>query len=112
MSELKLVNDSSLKLIDMNEASRLLGIKKSTLYDLECLDTLKTTPSCIYFLCDGKKILYVGQSKNLYQRLFQHIESGKRFNRILYFYVQPNELDSVELKLIKALKPPLNIAGK
>lgn len=37
MSELKLVNDSSLKLIDMNEASRLLGIKKSTLYDLECV---------------------------------------------------------------------------
>lgn len=68
--------------------------------------------SCIYFLCDGKKILYVGQSKNLYSRLSQHIEGEKRFNRVLYFYVQPNELDSVELKLIKALKPPLNIAGK
>lgn len=69
-------------------------------------------PSCVYFLCDGKKILYVGQSKNLHSRLSQHIEDGKRFNRVLYFYVQPNELDSVELKLIKALRPPLNIAGK
>lgn len=34
MSELKIVNNSSLKLIDMNEASGLLGIKKSTLYDM------------------------------------------------------------------------------
>ena len=76
----------------------------------EC--SFQIIPSCVYFLCDGTKILYIGQSKNLYPRLSQHIEDGKRFNRVLYFYVQPNELDSVEIKLIKALKPPLNIQGK
>lgn len=34
MSELKLVSDNNLKLLDMNEASSLLGIQKSTLYDM------------------------------------------------------------------------------
>ena len=76
----------------------------------ECL--FQIISSCVYFLCDGKQILYIGQSKNLYSRLSQHVEDGKRFKRVLYFYVQPNELDSVEYKLIKALRPPLNIQGK
>lgn len=34
MSELKLVSDNSLKLLGMDEAAALLGIKKSTLYDM------------------------------------------------------------------------------
>lgn len=34
MTELKLINNELDRLLDMDEAARVLGIKKSTLYDL------------------------------------------------------------------------------
>ena len=64
----------------------------------------------VYFLCDGDRVVYVGQSKNMVQRLGSH--ANKDFNRALFMPVDERDLDRVESLFIALLRPGLNGLNK
>jgi hypothetical protein len=63
--------------------------------------------SGIYFLCQDNELLYVGQSVSVSARISSHHHEGK-FNRVIFMPWPPDDLNSVEGALIRALRPPLN----
>jgi transcription initiation factor TFIIIB Brf1 subunit/transcription initiation factor TFIIB len=62
---------------------------------------------CIYFLCREERIVYIGQSICLSQRISQHVPY-KNFDRVFYFNVPAEELTKVESELINYYDPELN----
>lgn len=66
--------------------------------------------TCIYFLCENSKVVYVGQSDNVHIRLGEHHRT-KRFDNVYYIRVSANRLNKVEASLIAYLKPIYNISG-
>lgn len=60
--------------------------------------------SCIYFLCQGDEVVYVGQSTNLAARLPQH-RIDKVFDRVFYLIVRLDDLDRIEREYIRAIRP-------
>ncbi len=68
-----------------------------------------TTVTGIYFLWAGSRIVYVGQSKKIGQRLCQHIaDKTKKFNRFSYVRCDLRRLNSWERHYIDALVPVYN----
>ncbi len=64
-------------------------------------------PPGVYFLCQGNKVVYVGQSKTPSTRIAAH-QADKKFNRV--FLIPTNDLDNVEQEYIRKLRPKYNIA--
>lgn len=60
----------------------------------------------IYFLCQCKKVVYVGQSRRIGSRVFSHTD--KHFDRFFVLPCPEGELARVEAAFIGLLKPPLN----
>jgi hypothetical protein len=65
----------------------------------------------IYFLVSGRRIVYVGKTWELHQRLRAHAVAGRDFDRVFYFCVKPEEMDEIERRLIVALSPRFNQVG-
>jgi hypothetical protein len=63
---------------------------------------------CIYFLINGDEIVYVGQSSSLQSRLESHRSDKKEFDRVLFLPTPSSFLSSLEMALIRALKPKYN----
>lgn len=61
----------------------------------------------VYFLCHKSKVVYVGQSVNVFGRVGAHI-GAKTFDAVWFVRVPPSDLDFVEGELIRALKPKYN----
>lgn len=66
---------------------------------------------CVYFLMLAERIVYIGQSTAIHDRLMQHRLEGKLFDRVLAMNVADNALNATELELIKRFTPPLNVMG-
>lgn len=69
-----------------------------------------STP-CIYILYWKKQMVYVGQTKNLYRRLYEHYENKeKRFTHFeVYKHIKDEtERTTLEAALIKKHKPRFN----
>lgn len=62
---------------------------------------------CIYFLVDKDKIVYVGQSISLHDRISNH-RQHKNFDRVFYMVVPRDLLNKIERSFIKYLRPSLN----
>ena len=62
----------------------------------------------IYFLIDDYRIVYVGQTNNLPNRIARHRED-KRFDSVRYFEVPSWNKDQVEALAIQRLQPKYNI---
>ena len=76
-----------------------------------CRVSLYGTCSGIYFLCDKKTIVYVGQSNNVLARICGHIgASKKKFDHTHCFYLPCplDRLEEVEERFIALLKPLYN----
>jgi hypothetical protein len=68
--------------------------------------------SGIYFLWRKEQIVYVGQSRNITQRIADHIQEGKkRFDGMSYIAVEVIRLDRVERYFIETLLPQYNRCG-
>jgi excinuclease UvrABC nuclease subunit len=66
----------------------------------------------IYFLLQGEKIVYIGQSTNIYARVCSHITEGKKtFDNVRVYYTNKN-LDGLERKLINHYLPLYNNDSK
>jgi excinuclease UvrABC nuclease subunit len=64
----------------------------------------------VYFLLDEKKrVVYVGQSINVFQRVHDHLwDSHKKFRYACYMPAKREELDAIERHFIDALLPEYN----
>ena len=71
---------------------------------------LKKEP-CVYFLIKDDKIVYVGKTTNILNRLNNHFDE-KDFSDIHIDYQPVHYIDYVEMLYIQSLKPTLNVAGK
>lgn len=71
--------------------------------------TVSSTPPGIYFLCNGKEIVYIGQSRNVGNRIPNH--RGKEYDRVFFIPCHVNQLCDFERALIRRFKPPLNSSG-
>lgn len=60
----------------------------------------------VYFLCLSGKIVYVGQTVNLLQRVRSH--GDKVFDSVFFVSVEKDQLLKTEAKYIRQLKPPYN----
>jgi hypothetical protein len=60
----------------------------------------------VYFLVGGDKVIYVGQSVNVYARIAQHHD--KAFDSFAFIPCGKEMLDSLESLYIHVLRPPLN----
>ena len=76
------------------------------------LDKLMVVESVtgIYFLVKDGKIVYVGQSTNIFARVGTH-KTDKDFDKAVYFECPSTELDDLEYELINILQPQYNKTG-
>jgi hypothetical protein len=75
-------------------------LRRAMLYDSIC---------GIYFLLDGEKIVYVGQSISLLSRVAKHWQEGaKPFNRVFFIECAQAELSHLEALYIDKFKPQYN----
>jgi hypothetical protein len=65
--------------------------------------------SGVYFLIDKDKIVYVGQSVNIYARIPTHHD--KKFDKYAYIPCKPRLLNVLESLYIHLLQPKLNFTG-
>lgn len=61
----------------------------------------------IYFLFKNEKIVYIGQSKKIFNRIISHCYS-KDFDSFTYIECKENELNELEFEFIAKHKPELN----
>ena len=63
--------------------------------------------SGVYFLINDNKIIYIGQSKNVFARIHTH-SMTKKFNKIAWVNCELKHLDIIESFYIHAFRPELN----
>ena len=61
----------------------------------------------VYFLCCGTAIVYVGKTKNIAQRITQHV-GIKNFDTVMVMRVPEELLRTIEMHWIHRLRPELN----
>ena len=69
-------------------------------------------PPSVYFLLRDEFLEYIGSTVDLPNRVRQHLQEGKKFDRVLWMPVERERLRSVESRLIQMLKPGGNQRGK
>jgi len=97
MNKLELVNKTALTLTG-----------KTLLRESEIINAANAWEQAtgVYFLIDGDKVVYVGQSVNVYARIASHHD--KVFERFAFIPCKREVLDSLESLYIHILRPALN----
>jgi len=62
----------------------------------------------VYFLIRQDKIVYVGQSENIQERIKRHKINGKKFDSYSYILCLKDEINDLEKFYIDACNPELN----
>lgn len=64
----------------------------------------------VYFLFDGDELVYIGQSKDIQNRVQTHMDEGvKKFDSFSYIYLElPVDRDVIERGLINEYLPKYN----
>lgn len=66
-------------------------------------------PPGVYFLCNNDRVMYVGQTTNLWGRIGSHLRDKRReFDSVFFLSVPQSRLDEVESAFIEILTPPQN----
>lgn len=68
--------------------------------------------SYVYFLFDGETLVYIGQTINLAQRLYQHTSQKKQYDKASFIETHINDRLIVEMVNIRFYKPKYNICVK
>lgn len=61
----------------------------------------------VYFLVSRGKVIYIGKTDCFTHRLSTHLR-GKKFDRVFFLDVHPDEAADVEFALIRTIKPKMN----
>jgi hypothetical protein len=82
---------------------------KTLLTEAEIVQAQLTTPttSGVYFLIKDNKVVYVGQSTQIFARIMHHV-STKDFDTFSYVECGKEMLDVMESLYIHTIRPPLN----
>jgi len=107
IKKLKAKLDSLKKLEQVNKAAlRLTG--KTLLREEEIVNAANTweLATGVYFLIDSGKVVYVGQSVNIYARIASHHD--KVFDSFAFIPCCKEMLDNLESLYIHILRPALN----
>lgn len=67
---------------------------------------IKGKISCVYFLIKDHKLVYIGKTKNLLQRIIGHKSLPRFFDS--FRFIQCNDIDKYEKRLIRIFKPDMN----
>ncbi len=62
----------------------------------------------VYFLIKNKRVVYVGQSISVWNRISIHAAEGKSFDRAAFIACEKKHLDILEALYIHVLRPSLN----
>ena len=75
-------------------------------YDIKSLKIWNKDTVCVYALFKKKKIVYIGSTKNLGVRLYQHENEGEKdFDKVSYFNnVDWDSFGGDEIKMIRKLE--------
>jgi hypothetical protein len=66
----------------------------------------------IYFLVAGSRVIYVGQSRHIFERVAGHIRKNDiAFEAFYYIQCPAAKLLELEMAYIKSLKPARNVVG-
>jgi hypothetical protein len=108
--EIKELEDklSSLKRLELVNKTALTLTGKTLLREEEIVNAANTweLATGVYFLIDGDRVVYVGQSVNVYARIASHHD--KVFERFAFIPCKRDVLDSLESLYIHIFRPPLN----
>lgn len=107
IKELKVKLDS-LKKLELVNKTALTLTGKTLLREDEIVKAANTwaLATGIYFLIEGEKIVYVGQSVNVYSRISYHHD--KVFESFAFIPCEKEMLDKLESLYIHVFRPPLN----
>ena len=98
----------SMKKLELVNKTALTLTGKTLLREDEIVNSANTweLATGVYFLIDGNKVVYVGQSVNVYARIASH--HSKAFDRFAFIPCSREVLDNLESLYIHILRPPLN----
>ena len=99
---------NSLEKIELANKAALTLTKKNLLSETDIVNAANPweLATGVYFLIDSKKIVYVGQSVNVYVRIASH--GDKVFDSFAFIPCDKKTLDSLESLYIHILRPALN----
>lgn len=92
---------------NLRQVSRNLGVPLLGRGELSNLAAPFSTGCGVYFLFKGNRIVYVGQSRNVMQRVGVHADE-KDFDRMAWVETPREHLNLVESLYIHTLRPRLN----
>lgn len=100
---------SSAEILDQlrGNAKSLSGHTLLTESEIAKQSTPLTDCCGVYFLLQGSRVAYVGQSVNVHSRISGHM-SSKEFDGFAYVKCDKAALDILESLYIHAIRPPLN----
>ena len=99
---------NGLKKLELVNKTALTLTNKTLLSEADIVNAANTWESAVgvYFLISGNKVVYVGQSTNVYARISQHHD--KVFESFAFLPCEQKILDSLESLYIHILRPALN----
>lgn len=109
ISELELKRDRLKHIATFDELSSNLTMRDMLIEDELVSESKPYDSSCgVYFLIANDKVVYVGQSVNVYGRVHTHKTEGhKKFDAYTYIPCKRDQLDVLESLYIHALAPTL-----
>jgi hypothetical protein len=69
---------------------------------------MESGAACLYFLCEGDRVVYVGRTCQLTFRVGEHLCMNKAFDRVFWMPVATVDIGAAEVAFIKLLEPKLN----
>lgn len=98
----------SMKKLELVNKTALTLTGKTLLREAEIVNAANTweLATGVYFLVDSGKVVYVGQSVNVYARIAQHHD--KVFDSFAFIPCEKDMLNALESLYIHVLRPPLN----
>ena len=91
-----------------NAYSKLTGKTLHTEDEIIAASVVAPKLCGVYFLIHQNKIVYVGQSVNVWSRIGAHAAEGKTFSSASFVVCDKKHLDVVEALYIHTLRPRLN----
>jgi hypothetical protein len=66
----------------------------------------------VYLLMQGRRLIYIGSSLNMPNRVAEHRRNGRPFDKAFFIETEANERGGLEQALIRALHPSQNRAHR
>ncbi|WP_137703078.1 GIY-YIG nuclease family protein [Marimonas lutisalis] len=101
------------QLRDVMQSRAVGSLHKSYQFTKTSLEVASRWDAGIYAICVGEEVLYVGQSRNAYYRVFESVRErleNPQAIAIRFWPCDPTELDEREHEAISYFKPVLNKA--